>query len=62
MGDWDCGLARRLAHWAGACNRRLGGGRRDEHPWNDRSLPASARAQMALDRMTDEEKLRWFTA
>ena len=32
-------------------------GAADEHPWNDRSLPASARAQMALDRMTDEEKL-----
>ncbi len=28
-----------------------------EHHWNDRSLPASERARMALDRMTDEEKL-----
>ena len=29
-----------------------------EHPWNDRSLPASERARMAVDRMTDEEKLK----
>ncbi len=28
-----------------------------EHSWNDRSLPSSERARMALDRMTDEEKL-----
>jgi beta-glucosidase len=29
-----------------------------EHPWNDRSLPASERARTALDHMTAEEKLR----
>ena len=28
-----------------------------EHPWNDRSLPAGERAELALRGMTDEEKL-----
>ena len=28
-----------------------------EHPWNDRSLPAGERAELALCGMTDEEKL-----
>ena len=28
-----------------------------EHPWNDRSLPAGERAELALGGMTDEEKL-----
>ncbi len=28
-----------------------------EQPWTDRSLPASERARLAVDRMTDEEKL-----
>jgi beta-glucosidase len=34
-----------------------GAGTPSEHPWNDRSLPAGERAELALRGMTDEEKL-----
>jgi beta-glucosidase len=43
-------VALAIAPWAAT-------GAAQEQPWNDRSLPAIERAQLALDQMTDEEKL-----